>query len=39
MLNEKDLGSVKEAQSKVEEAYTAWLAYRKFTQEQIDTVV
>jgi acyl-CoA reductase-like NAD-dependent aldehyde dehydrogenase len=39
MLNEKDLASVKEAQSKVEEAYTAWLLYRKFTQEQIDTAV
>jgi acetaldehyde dehydrogenase (acetylating) len=39
MLNEKDLASVQEVQSKVEEAYTAWLQYRKFTQEQIDTVV
>ncbi len=39
MLNEKDLASVEEARSKVDEAYKAWLTYRKFTQTQIDTVV
>lgn len=39
MLNEKDLASVQEAKSKVDEAYIAWLAYRKFTQDQIDTIV
>ncbi|MBL0157003.1 MAG: aldehyde dehydrogenase family protein [Bryobacterales bacterium] len=39
MVNEKDLASVREAQSKVDEAYQAWLAYRKFSQEQIDTIV
>ena len=39
MQIEKDLASVQEAQAKVDEAYAAWLEYRKFTQEQIDTIV
>ncbi len=39
MLEDKDLLSVQEARTKVEKAYSAWLQYRTFSQEQVDAVV
>jgi acetaldehyde dehydrogenase (acetylating) len=39
MPHEHDPIAVEEARSKVEKAYSAWLKYRHFSQEQIDAVV
>src|SRR5579871_326105 len=39
MLADKDLLSVQEVRTKVEKAYTAWQTYRKFTQEQVDSII
>ena len=39
MLHDQDLVSVQEVRTKVERAYSAWLAYREFTQAQVDAVV
>src|SRR5215831_8723734 len=39
MLEDKDLLSIQEVRTKVDKAYAAWLKYRDFTQEQVDTVV
>jgi acetaldehyde dehydrogenase (acetylating) len=39
MIEDKDLLSIQEVRTKVEKAYSAWLVYRTFTQEQIDAVV
>jgi len=39
MIEDKDLLSIQEARTKVEKAYSAWLEYRTFSQEQIDAVV
>jgi acetaldehyde dehydrogenase (acetylating) len=39
MLEDKDLLSIQEVRTKVDRAYAAWLKYRDFTQEQVDTVV
>ena len=39
MLEDKDLLSIQEARSKVEKAYAAWLKYRTYSQEQVDTIV
>src|SRR5271157_5522461 len=39
MIEDKDLLSIQEVRTKVEKAYSAWLEYRTFSQEQIDAVV
>src|SRR3954454_11435936 len=39
MLEDKDLLSIQEVRTKVDEAYAAWLKYRTFTQEQVDNIV
>jgi hypothetical protein len=39
MLEDKDLLSIQEVRTKVEEAYTAWLKYRDYSQERVDAVV
>jgi acyl-CoA reductase-like NAD-dependent aldehyde dehydrogenase len=39
MIEDKDLLSIQEVRTKVEKAYSAWLKYRTFSQEQIDAVV
>jgi acetaldehyde dehydrogenase (acetylating) len=39
MLEDKDLLALQEVRSKVEKAYAAWLRYRTFSQEQIDSII
>jgi acetaldehyde dehydrogenase (acetylating) len=39
MLADKDLLSIQEVRTKVEKAYSAWLKYRTYSQEQVDAVV
>src|ERR1017187_29088 len=39
MIEDKDLLSIQEVRTKVEKAYSAWLEYRTFSQEQIDAIV
>ena len=39
MLEDKDLLSIQEVRTKVEEAYTAWLKYRDYSQERVDAIV
>src|SRR6476659_939938 len=39
MLEDKDLLSIQEVRTKVDKAYAAWLKYRTFSQEQVDTIV
>ncbi len=39
MLEDKDLVSVQEVRTKVEKAYAAFQQYRRFTQEQVDSIV
>jgi acetaldehyde dehydrogenase (acetylating) len=39
MLADKDLVSIQEARSKVEQVYAAWQKYRSFSQEQVDAIV
>jgi acetaldehyde dehydrogenase (acetylating) len=39
MLADKDLVSIQEARSKVEQTYAAWQKYRSFSQEQVDAIV
>src|SRR5271157_1333889 len=39
MIEDKDLLSIQEVRTKVEKAYSAWLEYRTFSQEQIDATV
>ena len=39
MIEDKDLLSIQEVRTKVEKAYSAWLEYRTFSQEQMDAVV
>ena len=39
MLEDKDLLSIQEVRTKVEEAYAAWLKYRDYSQEQVDAIV
>ena len=39
MLQDQDLLSIQEVRTKVEKAFEAWLAYRSFSQEQVDAVV
>ncbi len=39
MLEDKDLVSIQEVRTKVEKAYTAWLKYRTYSQEQVDAIV
>src|SRR5512138_3851761 len=39
MLEDKDLLSIQEVRTKVDRAHAAWMKYRDFTQEQVDTVV
>ena len=39
MLEDKDLLSIQEVRTKVDNAYAAWLKYRAFSQEQVDAIV
>src|SRR6185295_19228728 len=39
MLADKDLVSIQEVRSKVEKAYAASLQYRRYSQEQVDSIV
>ena len=39
MLQDPDLLSIQEVRTKVEKAFESWLAYRSFSQEQVDAVV
>jgi acyl-CoA reductase-like NAD-dependent aldehyde dehydrogenase len=39
MLQDPDLLSIQEVRSKVEQAYKAWLAFRSFSQEQVDAII
>jgi acetaldehyde dehydrogenase (acetylating) len=39
MLEDKDLLSIQEARTKVERAYAAWLKYRAYSQERVDSIV
>ena len=39
MLEDKDLVSMEEVPAKVEKPYAAWLRYRLYNQEQIDSIV
>src|SRR5260370_4958498 len=39
MLHDPDLLALQEVRTKVEKAWTAWQAYRRFAQQQIDAVV
>ena len=39
MSHETDPAALEEVRAKVEQAYSAWLKYRSFTQEQVDAVV
>jgi len=39
MLEDKDLVSIQEVRTKVEKAYAAWLKYRAYSQEQVDSIV
>src|SRR5436190_4345348 len=39
MLQDPDLLALQEVRTKVEKAWAAWQAYRRFSQEQIDSVV
>ena len=39
MLEDKDLLSIQEVRTKVEKAYAAWLKYRTYSQEQVDSIV
>jgi acetaldehyde dehydrogenase (acetylating) len=39
MLEDKDLVSIQEVRTKVEQAYAAWLKYRAYSQEQVDAIV
>ncbi len=39
MLEDKDLLSIQEVRTKVDNAYAAWLKYRAFSQERVDAIV
>jgi hypothetical protein len=39
MLEDEDLVSIEEVRAKVEKPYAAWLRYRLYNQEQIDSIV
>lgn len=39
MLHDSDLVSIQEVRGKVERAWSAWAAYRSFSQEQVDAIV
>jgi len=39
MLHDSDLVSIQEVRGKVERAWSAWTAYRSFSQEQVDAIV
>jgi len=39
MLQDSDLISIQEVRAKVDRAYAAWQLYRKFSQEQVDSIV
>src|SRR6266436_4379380 len=39
MLQDKDLVSIQEVRTKVDKAYAAWLKYRDYSQEQVDSIV
>jgi acetaldehyde dehydrogenase (acetylating) len=39
VVTDPDLVSIQEVRSKVEQAYSAWTIYRRFTQAQIDSIV
>jgi acyl-CoA reductase-like NAD-dependent aldehyde dehydrogenase len=39
MLSDPDLVSIQEVRAKVEQAYSAWTKYRRFSQEQVDSIV
>jgi acetaldehyde dehydrogenase (acetylating) len=39
MIEDKDLLSIQEVRTKVDQAYNAWLKYRTFNQEQVDAIV
>jgi acetaldehyde dehydrogenase (acetylating) len=39
MSLDSDLQSIQEVRTKIEQAYSAWQKYRRFTQQQVDTIV